>query len=288
MRSVGLLFIVLTLAARVPAQDNAPYKLEINTALVSVDVGVFDRSEKPVTDLTKEDFRVYEDGVLQQIRSFTAPSSPYHILLLIDHSGSMNHYWASLLKGLTSFMKTLRPQDQVAVASFDEKVELALPWQSAQAGSAAKLRIMPDGDYTEIWYSMDWAIQELNAFNGRRGVIVFTDGRDSGNAFDAVMKHAVDSGIPHYFVGVTDENTEGAGRMTAFARATGGQAYFPKGASDLPPLYTAIARDLGTSYTIAYSPSIPPGNKKLRHIEVRPVDNAAFHVIQSRSSYDAK
>ena len=293
MRSLRLVLILPTLATiaaaatlQIPLRDDE-YRLELDTSLVSVEVGVYDRMDKPVTNLGKDDFRVYEDGVVQPIRSFTPVSGGYRILLLIDHSGSMQRYWSFLLDGLNSFMRNLRPQDQVAIATFDNNVQVAMPWRSAKDGNALKVGISPDGRGTIIWDSIRWAVREVIRSSGRKGVIVFTDGEDDGQDFDKVLKYAAESEVPFYFVGVTRENTPGGVRMKQFAQATGGKAYFPVSPNELGPMYTSIARDLGTSYTIAYAPLKSPGDNKLRHIEIRPID-VRLRVIQSRTGYYAK
>jgi len=150
MRSFSILLILIACSAFVakgiqtPLRDDQ-YRLELTTSLVTVDVGVYDQKEKAVTNLGKDDFRVYEDGILQPIRNFTPVSGGYRILLLIDHSGSMQRYWPFLLDGLNFFMKNLRPQDQVAIATFDNNVQVAMPWRSAQEGNAMKVGISPDG-----------------------------------------------------------------------------------------------------------------------------------------------
>src|SRR5712671_365932 len=270
MRSATLLFIVFAATSWAFAQNNTPaplrttgddqFQVVLNATLVSVDVGVYDRNEKAVTNLGKDDFRVFEDGVPQRIKNFTPVSAGYRILLLIDHSRSMDRYWSFLLDGLNVFMRTLRPQDKVAIATFDNNVEVAMPWRSAIEGNTEKVGIAPNGVGTEIWNSVDWAVREVSHSDGRKGVIVFTDGEDRGEDFDKSMKHAVESEIPFYFVGVTAENSPGADRMKKFALATGGKAYFPKNANELGPLYLSIARELGTSYTLSYSPMKPPGD----------------------------
>ena len=293
MRSLRLVLILLTFSAfpvsatiQTPIRDDE-YKLEVNSSLVTVEVGVFDRMDKPVTNLGKDDFLVYEDGVVQPIRSFTPVSGGYRILLLIDHSGSMQRYWSFLLDGLNLFMRNLRPQDQVAIATFDNNVQVSMPWRSAQEGNALRVGISPDGRGTIIWDSIRWAVREVIRSSGRKGVVVFTDGEDDGADFEKVVKYAAESDVPFYFVGVTTENSPGGLRMKQFAQATGGKAYFPKNPNDLGPLYTSIARDLGTSYTIAYAPLKSPTDNKLRHIEIRPID-VRLRVIQSRTGYYAK
>jgi len=269
------------------SQDNGQFRLEVTTSLVSVDVGVYDKNEQLVTNLGRDDFRVYEDGVLQPIKSFTPVSSGYRILLLVDHSGSMRPVWPSLLDGLNIFMKSLRPQDQVAIATFGNEIEVAMPWRGAKEGNAERVGIAPDGRGTEIWNSLSWAVSEVSRSSGRKGVIVFTDGEDRGIDFDKVRNKAIASEIPFYFVGMTTDNTLGGTRMKDFAEATGGKAYFPKNPAELAPLYATIAQALGTSYTIAYSPLKPPGDNKIRRIEIRPLD-VRLHLIQSRSAYYAK
>ena len=293
MRSLRLvlilpIFTALSLASTIQTPlRNDEYRLELNTSLVSVEVGVYDKMDKPVTNLGKDDFRVFEDGVVQPIRSFTPVADGYRILLLIDHSGSMQRYWSFLLDGLNLFMRNLRPQDQVAIATFDNNVQVAMPWRSAQEGNALKVGISPDGRGTIIWDSIRWAVREVIRSSGRKGVIVFTDGEDDGFDFDKVLKYAAESEVPFYFVGVTTENTPGGLRMKQFAQATGGKAYFPKSPNELGPIYASMARDLGSSYTIAYAPLKPPGDNKLRHIEIRPID-VRLRVIQSRTGYYAK
>jgi len=289
MRSIWLFLILISCGAvwALAQGTDDQFRLEVSTTLVSVDVGVYDRNEKPITDLGKDDFRIYEDGVLQKIRNFTPVSGGYRILLLIDHSGSMQRAWSFLLDGLNLFMRNLRPQDQVAIATFDRNIQVAMDWRSAKEGYAERIGIAPDGMGTEIWSSVNWAVREVSRSEGRKGVIVFTDGEDRGDEFDKTLARAVDSEIPFYFVGLTTENSVGGLRMKRFAGETGGKSYFPKSPSELGPLYTSIARDLGTSYTISYAPLKPPGDNKLRRIEIRPIDTR-LHLVQSRTGYYAK
>jgi len=288
MRSLWLFLILTTCAVLALGQcPDDQFRLEVNTTLVTVDVGVYDRNEKPVTDLGKDDFRIYEDGVLQKVKNFTPVSGGYRILLLIDHSGSMQRAWSFLLDGLNLFMKNLRPQDQVAIATFDQDVQVAMDWRSAKEGHTEKIGIAPNGMGTEIWSSINWAVREVSRSEGRKGIVVFTDGEDRGDGYNKVLERAIDSEIPFYFVGLTTENSMGGIRMKKFASETGGKSYFPKNPSELGPLYTSIARDLGTSYTISYAPIKPPGDNKLRRIEIRPIDTR-LHLIQSRTGYYAK
>src|SRR5262245_5122899 len=116
-------FLRLSLAATVSAAwlaaQEPVYTLKVNVPLVTVDVAVFDTANRPLTALSVEDFRVYEDGVPQQIRNFSSVSTAYNILLLFDRSGSTENQWPLMQRAVAEFVENLRPQDRAAVAAFD-------------------------------------------------------------------------------------------------------------------------------------------------------------------------
>src|SRR5262252_4026526 len=118
MRRFGLLLTLMTAvgALALPAQE--PFKFEVDVSLVTVDVVVSDSAGRPVTTLTKDDFEVYEDGKLQEIRSFEPVDSPYGVLLLFDCSTSTQPLWPFLVDSMNAFTAKLRPQDTIAVAQF--------------------------------------------------------------------------------------------------------------------------------------------------------------------------
>src|SRR5579862_9854571 len=115
LRLTLLIFIV---AATVVAQEPL-YTLQVNVPWVTVDVTVTDPAGRCVSDLTRNDFQVYENGVPQTINAFAPVSMPYNILLLFDRSGSTEHKWQFMLRAAAGFIENLRPQDRVAIDSFD-------------------------------------------------------------------------------------------------------------------------------------------------------------------------
>src|SRR5262245_9702387 len=110
MLSLRLLLIVTVSAGYVLVQEPV-YTLRVDVPMVFLDVAVFDQDNKPVMALTAEDFRVFEDGVPQQVRNFSPATAPYNILLLFDRSGSTQQRWSLMQNAVAGFLGHLRGQD---------------------------------------------------------------------------------------------------------------------------------------------------------------------------------
>src|SRR5262245_18884260 len=134
-----LLAAALVSVALVSAQE-PDYTLKVDVPFVSVDVTVQDATGKTVNDLPKEAFVLYENGVRQDITHFLPVSTPYNVLLLFDRSGSTQDKWLLMQRAVAGFIASIRPQDRIAVATFDYTVEMQLPWTNDR-GKA--LRVLP-------------------------------------------------------------------------------------------------------------------------------------------------
>jgi VWFA-related protein len=202
----------------------------------------------------------------------------------------MRGAWDSLVNGLNRFMQILRVQDRVAIAAFDSGVEMASNWRSARSGKQEKIGLAPDGMGTDFYGAVTWAAGYIRAEKGRKGVIVFSDGKQGGRGGGGgSLKPALDRvrqvNVPFYFVGY-DTTAATAGEMKQLADASGGRAFFPKEPEELVGVYEQIARDLGRAYTISYiSPKPPDG--KFRRIKVRTID-VRLRIAQSRDGYYAR
>src|SRR5688572_16058689 len=276
MKAVLASAIFLAGGSLVLAQE---FRLRVDVSMVSVDVGVYDRKGEAVTTLTREDFVVYEDGERQQIRAFEPSGVAFSALLVVDRSGSMRPIWESVVNALNRFMEVLRVQDRVAIASFDRYIEMSSDWRSAQSGRKQRIGIAPNGMGTDFYGAVEWAAGYIRNEKGRKGVIVFSDGLQSGRGgdtpgiksdFKTALQKVRQSNVPFYFVG-TDAHNDGAPRMKELAEVSGGQAFFPRVPQDMVSVYEQIGRDLGRAYSISYSPEKPPDGK-FRKIEIRPID----------------
>src|SRR5215510_5140969 len=125
---IPAVFLLFLMTISLVAQNEPVFR--VNVPLVSLDVSVLDPAGRPITNLTAEDFTVYDDGEQREIKNFAPIETPYHMLALFDCTGSTREAWPFLLKSLNSFVSSLRPQDRISVLAFGAGTSVVLNWTS--------------------------------------------------------------------------------------------------------------------------------------------------------------
>lgn len=295
----------------------APDAIRMDVRLVSLDVTVVDAQGRSVSDRTREDFEILEDGIPQTIRNFSPVDSPYNVLFLLDCSESTRDRLKLLADTMEQFAGQLRASDRIAVAAFGSRVHTLLDWSSDRK---RKINFVDDPicRSTDFYSALDWSVRKLRDVSGRRGVVVFSDGFQTEVArkevlvngtrvlrvippkddreFQRVAVRVREAGSPFYFIAVDTDLNPGpsyAGpvpdlqqiraRLEQLAEESGGEIVFPKNAKDVVPLFLQIARELGTSYSLAYTPQ-HARDGGYRNIVVR-VRGGSYQVHQSRKGY---
>jgi Ca-activated chloride channel family protein len=225
---LGLILILAT-AGLLAAQE--PFTLKVDVPLVSVDAIVQDPSGHAVIDLTQEDFSVFEDGVPQEIRYFATGETQRRILLLFDRSGSTDNQIPFMARAIDVFLRTLRPTDHVSIASFADVLQTIMKWRPVQTGRQEDIRIGPARLQSNVYQAIEDGVKSFATEKGRKGLIVLTDGRDTGmfnetqgngtagpvslakdGSFRKVLDKLQKAGVPIYFIAVnTDKNQDLAG-----------------------------------------------------------------------------
>lgn len=224
-----LLVLSFVSGAWVSAQEPS-YTLRVDVPFVAVDVSVTDIAGRPIRNLVAGDFEVYEDGVRQEIRYFSPVSTPYNIFLLFDRSGSTQHKWPFMQKAVAGFISNLRPQDRIAIGTFDFEFQLCLDWTDNRRKAVEALpdliRAKAIGG-TNFYNALERVlVRQFRKVTGRRVLVVLTDGRDTSlyrdvmtkgwipepsedRGFQKLIKAARQQRIPAYFIAVnTDKNLE--------------------------------------------------------------------------------
>jgi VWFA-related protein len=217
------------------------YQVVVDVDPVALDVAVTDQRGRAVTNLTPEDFILYEDGQPQSLRGAELVGMPYSILILVDRSAQdQKSDWPKfVLKSVDLFLKNLRGPDRLAIAGFDDRVAVLLDWRPSKNGNVQRVMLRKSDQHTRFFEALNWASEEMDYVvssstqaqpiaNGRRGVIVFTDGRDfdmypeglktgkgidplyevpaSVNArFEKSKQLLEDGGVPFYFVAINTD-----------------------------------------------------------------------------------
>lgn len=154
--------------------------VRVNASLVTVPVSVLDRDGRFVTGLNKDDFRIMEDGVEQQVAYFAPVEQPFTVALVIDTSGSTRFRLEDIQDAAIAFLDQLRPADRVIVVAFDDQVRILSEATSDRNALRAAVRRTHTGDGTRLYDAVDLVIHDqLSRVQGRKAVVLFTDGVDT-------------------------------------------------------------------------------------------------------------
>jgi Ca-activated chloride channel homolog len=157
--------------------------VRIDTNLVTVPVSVLDRQGRFISDLRREQFNVFENGVPQKIAYFEPTEKPFTVALLLDTSGSTFFHLWEIKEAAIAFAKQLRPQDRVLVVTFDRLVMLLTEaTNDCNVVTQVIERNAITGFSTRLYDALDLVIkQRLNKIDGRKAIVLFTDGVDTGS-----------------------------------------------------------------------------------------------------------
>jgi VWFA-related protein len=157
--------------------------IRVNTAFVSVPVSVLDRQGRFVSNLRREDFSVFENGVEQPIAYFDTAEKPFTVALILDTSPSTHFHLWQIKEAAIAFATQLRPQDRVLVVSFNEQVLLLTEaTNDLNVVSTVIQQNANTGNATRLYDAVDLVIKErLNKIKGRKAIVLFTDGVDTAS-----------------------------------------------------------------------------------------------------------
>jgi Ca-activated chloride channel family protein len=154
--------------------------VKVETSIVTMPVSVIDRDGRFVSGLTQNDFRVFENGVEQKVAYFQSVEQPFTVVLMLDVSPSTQWQIEDIQRAAITFIDQLRPNDRVMVIAFDDKVHVLSQATNNRAQLRRAIQQAEIGDGTSLYESVDYVLnQELPRIQGRKAVVLFTDGVDT-------------------------------------------------------------------------------------------------------------
>ncbi len=163
-----------------PEEVDAGDVIKVETTLVTLPVSVTDRNGRYIPNLRKEDFRLWEDGVEQQVAFFNAVDKPFSVVLMIDTSGSTRFRLEDIQNAAITFVNQLRRDDKVMVVSFDNEVQVLSEFTTDRYRLRDAIMRTETGDSTRLYDAVDLVINDrLSRIDGRKAVVLFTDGVDT-------------------------------------------------------------------------------------------------------------
>jgi Ca-activated chloride channel family protein len=236
--------------------------------IVSLNVTVVDGLTRYITDLEQDDFSVFEDGVKQDITFFTRREQPIALSLLLDSSASMEDKLQTLQTAATNFVRRLKPNDLAQVIDFDSRVEIRQPFTANHGELETAIFQTVSGGSTSLHNAIYISLKELAKVRAeneedvrRQALVVFSDGEDTSSlvSFEEVLDLAKRSETAIYTIALRGADTQTRGFreaefiMRQLAQETGGRAFFPDRIEDMNGVYTQIADELASQYTLGYT-----------------------------------
>ncbi len=272
--------------------------LRINADLVQLHVRVIDRNNRPINNVTQNEFQVFEDGVKQPIEYFTREEVPISYGLAVDTSGSLRTQLATVLEAGKTIINANRPGDETFLVRFvgRDNTETVQDFTASKEALADAL----DNMYTEggqsavvdaVYLSAEHVAEYKKGDDSdrrRRALIVITDGEDRNSYYnqEQLFARLREEDVQIFVIGFVNELDKEAGLIrksprqkavnliNRLASETGGRAFFPESLSELPQIANEIIRDLRTQYVIAYNPTNKTSDGTFRTIKVT-VDQAS-------------
>ena len=286
-RPVGYVRVVALLDDGSLAEDvlfmNGPEageRLDVN--LVELYVVVTDKDGRPVRGLTKADFAVQEEGVRQEIATFSdAADLPLTLGMAIDSSASMFVKLPRVQKAASDFLySTFGDQDRAFVIDFDSVPRLARGTTRDVERVVQSIYGLEASGRTALWESVVFSLVQLQGVRGRKALVVFSDGADEDDQFPfrSCMRIAKEMGVPIYMILMKKEPKENAAmgllsrsftsRARRLAEATGGRVFYAKEYDNLGEVYDEIEVELRSQYLLTYYPKGTDDKAGWRDVDV--------------------
>jgi Ca-activated chloride channel family protein len=301
-------FLLFTIAAT--AQDaGKPVQIKSGDHLVRLNVLVTDSSNRPVTDLRSDEFRVLEDGKPQALTYFAREELPVSYGLLMDSSGSLRTHLMQVIDAGKGVAAGNKPKDETFIMRFTDSKHIKLEQaftSNRYALEEALDGIFVEGGQTAIIDAIDLSVDYLKKNQRteaprprRQAIVLISDGEDRGSharTLDALLNRLRDEDVQFFIIGLTrivelqGSRDKAVDLLTRIAEVTGGRAFFPKSTSEIPGIVQEITRDLRTQYTLGYVPTNPVPDGSFRKVQVSVPDSPARKKLNvvTRPGYVAK
>lgn len=268
---------------------SAGYIEAVEVEVVQVTATVIDSERRFVKGLTRDQFRVKEDGVLQRLTAFAGENIPLEIVVAVDVSHSMTEAMPTLKTAVRTFLTALRPADQVTLLAFNDNIfTLARRATEPALRVRAVERLAPWGG-TALFDAMLTALNTVGKQPGRRSLVVFSDGEDQNSV--ATLKRVEtrletsDATIYTIGLGRSLKDKDLAQVMARMSQMSGGRSFLLDDVDELDKVFADIVEELSNQYLLSYASSNDAHDGSLRKILVELP--AQRHLVRHRQGYRA-
>ena len=296
--SFGDAFQNVEIASRIaakPTTELLPAHLRVDTSLVLIPVHVTTPLGVSVTDLSKANFRVFEDNVEQPITHFAKDDAPLSIGLVFDASASMHNKLRKSSEAAAAFFKTANSDDEFFLVEFNERPHLRIPFTFDSEALYQHIVHTRTMGRTSLLDAIHLAIQQMKkASNARKAIVIVSDGGDNCSRYSVgqIKSALMESDVQIYAMGIFDledspkkrtpEEVNGPRLLNELAELTGGRHYPIDDLNDLPRISERIGLELRNQYILGYSPANLERDGKYRAIKLNILPPAEMPALRAQ------
>lgn len=267
--------------AEAPESERITPNLRVDTNLVLVPITVTTPLNQIVTGMEKENFRLFEDKIEQEITYFASFDAPISIGLVFDASGSMGNKLTKSRQAAAAFFKTANPEDEFFLVQFNDRPQLVVPFTRDVEEIQNRLTFTQAKGRTALLDAMYLAMETLKkGRNPRRALLVISDGGDNSSRYTEteIRNLLKEADAQVYAIGIfepigargrTAEELAGPGLLSDLAEMTGGRHFPVDNLNDLPDIAAKIGLELRNQYVLGYVSKNPNRDGKYRKISVK-------------------
>lgn len=267
--------------------------ITVKSEEVSLNVRVIDRNNRPINNLRQQEFKVYENNVIQPITAFSKAEVPTNYSLVIDNSGSLRGQLDKVIEAGKIIIATNKPEDETSIIRFvsNQNIEIKQEFTNNKEDLNDALEgLFVEGGQTAIIDAVYLAAQEVDKYEKsknpndkkRRALILVTDGEDRDSFYKEIQLFELlrESDVQIFTVGFVSELSKDGGFISKspqgkakallerLATETGGNSYFPNSTDDLNKIAQDIASELRTQYLVSYTPTDEVRDGSFKNIKV--------------------
>ncbi len=240
---------------------------------VELYAAALDSDGRLIEGLGKENFKVLEDGVEQQLVRFDRVENlPFHAAILLDNSASMGGALdQARYAALRFFQQALQPRDRAAVITFNRFPHLAVKFTNDATLLGGALQGLSAEGQTALYDSLMFTLYYFSGIKGQRAILLLSDGKDevSRFGFDETLEYARRAGVTIYSIGLAIDDGTAKGKLIQLANETGGRSYFIADEDDIVTVYDLVQQDMRSQYLLAYQSSNTGRTDDFRQVEVK-------------------
>ena len=289
---VFALLTALILATGALFGQQATFKA--GTSIVPVLTTVTDTQGRLVPNLEQDEFTILDNGKPQTITLFQNETQPFTVVVMLDFSFSMTTHLDLLKQATEQFILRMLPADKGQVGAFSDKIQFSGEFTNDRDDLVAALKDLQFGNPTRLYDAIDASIDMLKSVEGRKIVLVFTDGDDTASrrGMGDVLDKARATETMIYAIGLESEFPIAPGRMQRtrpdrglrkLADETGGGYFELKKTTELAPTFTRVAQELHSLYALGFAPTVFDGKEHKLEVRVK----TAGATVRARRSYVA-